>query len=225
MFSAMGPQYQKYLWWKKYLTTLQMVRQIIYYIANGLTWILFSFEFIPQVQFILIMVHAFQLLFIDCDYPKAFVWWIGMHAVMFFFLFNEFYKAAYKNRAMVSENREHPIPSDDVEQEMSWECFSRHIIMIIISCECRFPVQFASHVAFEIIWTHEMTFIKCVYHKDSAWQRLCHWADESGSVAAMVYGYCYSNSYGHWSLLRFLKTNRSYCALNSLTKFHQVVRV
>jgi len=25
MFSAMGPQYQKYLWWKKYLTTLQMV--------------------------------------------------------------------------------------------------------------------------------------------------------------------------------------------------------
>ncbi|XP_030376556.1 elongation of very long chain fatty acids protein AAEL008004 isoform X3 [Scaptodrosophila lebanonensis] len=74
MFSAMGPQYQKYLWWKKYLTTLQMV------------------------QFILIMVHAFQLLFIDCNYPKAFVWWIGMHAVMFFFLFNEFYKAAYKNR-------------------------------------------------------------------------------------------------------------------------------
>ncbi|KAH8277190.1 very long chain fatty acid elongase AAEL008004 isoform X4 [Drosophila bipectinata] len=76
MFSAMGPQYQKYLWWKKYLTTLQMV------------------------QFILIMVHAFQLLFIDCNYPKAFVWWIGMHAVMFFFLFNEFYKAAYKSRMM-----------------------------------------------------------------------------------------------------------------------------
>ncbi|KRF99860.1 uncharacterized protein Dwil_GK13751, isoform C [Drosophila willistoni] len=76
MFSAMGPQYQKYLWWKKYLTTLQMV------------------------QFILIMVHAFQLLFIDCNYPKAFVWWIGMHAVMFFFLFNEFYKAAYRSRLM-----------------------------------------------------------------------------------------------------------------------------
>ncbi|KAH8369228.1 hypothetical protein KR009_004775 [Drosophila setifemur] len=76
MFSAMGPQYQKYLWWKKYLTTLQMV------------------------QFILIMVHAFQLLFIDCNYPKAFVWWIGMHAVMFFFLFNEFYKAAYRSRML-----------------------------------------------------------------------------------------------------------------------------
>lgn len=42
------------------------------------------------------MVHAFQLLFIDCNYPRAFVWWIGMHAVMFFFLFNEFYKSTYK---------------------------------------------------------------------------------------------------------------------------------
>ncbi|XP_065372435.1 very long chain fatty acid elongase AAEL008004 isoform X2 [Calliphora vicina] len=80
MFSAMGPQYQKYLWWKKYLTTLQMV------------------------QFIAIMVHAFQLLFIDCNYPKAFVWWIGMHAVMFFFLFNEFYKEAYKGRKSQYKN-------------------------------------------------------------------------------------------------------------------------
>jgi elongation of very long chain fatty acids protein 7 len=25
LFAAMGPQLQKYLWWKKYLTSLQMV--------------------------------------------------------------------------------------------------------------------------------------------------------------------------------------------------------
>jgi hypothetical protein len=25
MVSAMGPKYQKYIWWKKYLTTFQMV--------------------------------------------------------------------------------------------------------------------------------------------------------------------------------------------------------
>lgn len=48
-----------------------------------------------QVQFVLVMIHAFQLLFIDCNYPKAFVWWIGMHAVMFYFLFSNFYKQAY----------------------------------------------------------------------------------------------------------------------------------
>lgn len=51
-----------------------------------------------QVQFVGIMVHAFQLLFIDCNYPKAFVWWIGMHAVMFFFLFKEFYNQSYSRR-------------------------------------------------------------------------------------------------------------------------------
>ncbi|XP_049305022.1 elongation of very long chain fatty acids protein AAEL008004 isoform X2 [Bactrocera dorsalis] len=93
MFSAMGPQFQKYLWWKKYLTTLQMV------------------------QFVLIMVHAFQLLFIDCNYPKAFVWWIGMHAVMFFFLFNEFYKNAYKGRRMRKMKYDDDV--DEVKQKDS----------------------------------------------------------------------------------------------------------
>ncbi|KAG8259940.1 Elongation of very long chain fatty acids protein 7 [Homalodisca vitripennis] len=75
LLAALGPKVQKYLWWKKYLTSLQMA------------------------QFIAIMVHAFQLLFIDCNYPRAFVWWIGMHAVMFFFLFKEFYNQSY-NRSM-----------------------------------------------------------------------------------------------------------------------------
>ncbi|XP_060528332.1 elongation of very long chain fatty acids protein 7-like [Cylas formicarius] len=71
LVAALGPQYQKYLWWKKYLTAIQMI------------------------QFVLVMLHAFQLLFIECDYPRAFVWWIGMHAVMFYFLFSNFYKETY----------------------------------------------------------------------------------------------------------------------------------
>jgi elongation of very long chain fatty acids protein 7 len=72
MIAAIGPEMQKYLWWKKYLTILQMI------------------------QFIGIMIHAFQLIFHNpCNYPYAFVYWIGAHAVMFFFLFNNFYKQAY----------------------------------------------------------------------------------------------------------------------------------
>ncbi|XP_049781490.1 elongation of very long chain fatty acids protein AAEL008004 isoform X3 [Schistocerca cancellata] len=82
LLAAMGPQYQKYLWWKKYLTAFQMV------------------------QFVAIMVHAFQLLFIDCNYPKAFVWWIGMHAVMFYFLFSNFYNQAYKSKSRREEKSE-----------------------------------------------------------------------------------------------------------------------
>ncbi|XP_076265655.1 very long chain fatty acid elongase AAEL008004-like isoform X2 [Rhynchophorus ferrugineus] len=72
--TALGPQVQKYLWWKKYLTAFQMV------------------------QFVAIMVHAFQLFFTECNYPKVFALWIGSHAVLFFFLFRDFYRKTYKRR-------------------------------------------------------------------------------------------------------------------------------
>lgn len=71
MVAAMGPKYQKYIWWKKYLTSFQMI------------------------QFIAIFAHQFQLLFRECDYPKGFMVWIGLHGVMFLFLFSDFYKAKY----------------------------------------------------------------------------------------------------------------------------------
>nr|QXU64613.1 fatty acid elongase 2 [Blattella germanica] len=72
MVSAMGPRYQKYIWWKRYLTTLQMV------------------------QFVFIFGHQFQILFYkDCNYPKGFMVWIGLHGVMFLFLFSDFYKNSY----------------------------------------------------------------------------------------------------------------------------------
>ena len=72
MMSAMGPQYQKYLWWKQHLTTLQMI------------------------QFVGIMAHGFQLVFYDdCDFPWQFSYYIGAHAVLFFVLFSEFYIANY----------------------------------------------------------------------------------------------------------------------------------
>lgn len=48
------------------------------------------------MQFIAIFVHSFQLLFRpDCNYPRGFMWWIGFHAIMFWFLFWDFYKNTY----------------------------------------------------------------------------------------------------------------------------------
>ncbi|XP_015909961.1 very long chain fatty acid elongase AAEL008004 [Parasteatoda tepidariorum] len=69
--AAIGPSMNKYLWWKKYMTAFQMV------------------------QFIAIFVHSFQLLFRECNYPRGFMWWIGFHAVLFWFLFADFYKNTY----------------------------------------------------------------------------------------------------------------------------------
>lgn len=45
-----------------------------------------------------IFTHQFQLLFTECDYPKGFMVWIGLHGVMFLFLFSDFYKQAYSKR-------------------------------------------------------------------------------------------------------------------------------
>jgi hypothetical protein len=48
-----------------------------------------------QVQFVAIFTHQFQLLWTECDYPKGFMVWIGLHGIMFLFLFSDFYKQSY----------------------------------------------------------------------------------------------------------------------------------
>lgn len=72
LMSSMGPNFRKFLWWKKYLTTLQMV------------------------QFICVGLHSFQLMFIDCGFPKAYAWWTATQMFVFFLLFTDFYSGAYK---------------------------------------------------------------------------------------------------------------------------------
>merc|ERR1719509_326422 len=80
MMSAMGPQYQKFLWWKQHLTTLQMV------------------------QFVAIMVHAFQLVFYDdCDFPWQFALYIGAHGLLFFVLFSQFYVKKYFKKIVIQQ--------------------------------------------------------------------------------------------------------------------------
>jgi len=71
MLAAMGPKYQKYITWKKHLTKMQII------------------------QFVLIMVHALQLLFIECNYSRWYVYWIIGHALMFLGLFGDFYVRSY----------------------------------------------------------------------------------------------------------------------------------
>ncbi|CAL8344773.1 unnamed protein product [Merluccius merluccius] len=73
--SAAGPRFQKYLWWKKYMTAIQLI------------------------QFIMVSVHISQYYFMDkCDYQVP-VWihLIWMYGVLFFFLFANFWVQAYIN--------------------------------------------------------------------------------------------------------------------------------
>jgi len=85
LLASLGPQYQKYLWWKRHLTGMQMV------------------------QFCIIFLHNFQVLFRQCDYPKFIVFLLGTQAMFFFYLFGSFYKRTYytnqsEKAVEVSEN-------------------------------------------------------------------------------------------------------------------------
>jgi elongation of very long chain fatty acids protein 7 len=75
MLAAVGPEMQKYLWWKKYLTTIQMI------------------------QFIAIIVHALQLLIRNpCNYPILFSYLVLPMAIMFLLLFASFYNKTYTGK-------------------------------------------------------------------------------------------------------------------------------
>ncbi|GAB0088752.1 Elongation of very long chain fatty acids protein [Sergentomyia squamirostris] len=72
LFAAMGPQFQKYLWWKKYITNLQMI------------------------QFCMAFLHSAQLLYTDCGYPRWSVCFTLPNAIFFYMLFNDFALKTYK---------------------------------------------------------------------------------------------------------------------------------
>ncbi|XP_060894773.1 elongation of very long chain fatty acids protein 7a [Labrus mixtus] len=71
--TALGPSYQKFLWWKKYLTTIQLI------------------------QFVMVTSHISQYFFLkDCPYQfPVFIYIIGTYGLIFLFLFLNFWYHAY----------------------------------------------------------------------------------------------------------------------------------
>ena len=65
--AAIGPWMQPYLWWKKYLTTLQVT-----FIGFLLVFLSRKYKILSQlVQFVMVFFHAMQPLFFQCDFPLA----------------------------------------------------------------------------------------------------------------------------------------------------------
>jgi elongation of very long chain fatty acids protein 4 len=89
-FSAMGPSVQKYLWWKKYLTQLQLV---LIFINNK--YLNYFKLFILKLQFFVIMIHALVNIASECTYPKGFSWSFVIYGILITALFMNFYQKSY----------------------------------------------------------------------------------------------------------------------------------
>lgn len=73
--AAIGPHMQKYLWWKRYLTKIQML------------------------QFSIVIVHGLRTLFMpDCHFPISFLILAQFNAILFLVLFASFYRQSYTKK-------------------------------------------------------------------------------------------------------------------------------
>lgn len=79
LLSALGPKVQKYLWWKKYLTIMQII------------------------QFLIIFVHTLQIQFQpSCKFPKSIAALLTFNAGLFTYMFSAFYVKSYKKEAALA---------------------------------------------------------------------------------------------------------------------------
>ncbi|TRY88670.1 hypothetical protein DNTS_025689 [Danionella cerebrum] len=96
--AALGPAYQKYLWWKKHLTSVQLI------------------------QFVIVTSHICQYFFIkDCSqrYP-IFIYIIALYGIIFLLLFMNFWYHAYtkgKRLPKVLQNKSMPQNNNDIDHK------------------------------------------------------------------------------------------------------------
>jgi len=72
--AALGPQMKPYLWWKKYLTTIQII------------------------QFLIILLWYIGLISLNCNTPKLYMYYMLANVTFFLYLFSSFYKKMYIKR-------------------------------------------------------------------------------------------------------------------------------
>nr|CAD7589858.1 unnamed protein product [Timema genevievae] len=72
--AGLGPRFKKYLWWKQYLTLLQMI------------------------QFLIISIHSSIIVLSDCDFAKRQMFFLMVNTLFMFSLFSSFYRQTYMKK-------------------------------------------------------------------------------------------------------------------------------
>ncbi|KAL9707693.1 hypothetical protein quinque_011211 [Culex quinquefasciatus] len=82
LIAALGPRYQRFLWWKRYLTTLQLA------------------------QFGIMLVYLLLIVSFQCSVPRSLSFFFIGNVAIFLVLFCNFYRKAYtKNQAVAHAER------------------------------------------------------------------------------------------------------------------------
>nr|XP_002122915.1 elongation of very long chain fatty acids protein 7-like [Ciona intestinalis] len=90
--AALGPTYRKYIWWKKYVTAIQLI------------------------QFVIIFTHIMNiLLFQNCEYPPILKYIVLAYCCSFFVLFTNFWIQNYSKKSTKN------LPSDKEQQRVKAE--------------------------------------------------------------------------------------------------------
>lgn len=77
LIAALGPKYRHYLWWKKYMTGMQLT------------------------QFGVMFFYLMMILAMDCKVPKALTYFFIINIVIFIYLFGNFYRKTYNEKKEV----------------------------------------------------------------------------------------------------------------------------
>lgn len=78
--SALGPHMQPYLWWKKYITQLQII------------------------QFLCILTYGLVFTLYNRGYPAYFSHCLNFHALLYIYLFTSFYLKTYQKKGTGKAN-------------------------------------------------------------------------------------------------------------------------
>lgn len=95
LLTALNPKYKNNLWWKKYITQLQIV------------------------QFFLITMHWMVLYFMTCNYPKFVIIVLVPQNLFMFALFTDFYFKAYVKKKPVKAVEEEGSKVEEVVEKKS----------------------------------------------------------------------------------------------------------
>ncbi|XP_041658524.1 elongation of very long chain fatty acids protein 1a [Cheilinus undulatus] len=103
--SAAGPRFQKYLWWKKYMTAIQLT------------------------QFVLVSIHISQYYFMEkCDYQvPLWIHLIWMYGVFFFLLFSNFWIQAYVKGKRLPVKEEQPKLNGSTSEPLTVVANGKHV--------------------------------------------------------------------------------------------------